>query len=120
MLTLAPALLALGRGVGFISNEGKLLSTVPDETQNQGTAQVLFALHLHFTERRYAWALGTSCSMDFCWVNQACPIGHGWITAGSLPSPNKEAGQLTANEEKAKGLGSVPRNVVIYMAGTMA
>lgn len=58
--------------------------------------------------------------MDFFWVNQVCPICHGWITDGSLPSPNMASDTMVASEEKDKGLGSVPQKVVIYKAGTRA
>lgn len=90
VLTLAPVLLALGSGGGFISSTGKLLSTALDTNPNGLTAQLSFALVLYFAWRRYTWALGVS------WNVPAQPA-----VAGSLHPPTRQAVQPTATDEKS-------------------
>lgn len=85
--------------------------------QNGLTAWLLFALHLlHFAENICLGFGGPLC-MDSYWVNGACSVCCGWITAGSLPS---HEASCTTDSRWRKRVGFVPQNVVTYMAGTMA
>lgn len=88
--------------------------------QNGVTAQLLCALHLYVVERRYDWALEASWCMDFCWLNRACTICCDSITAGPLPSPSKASCTSDSHRREGRGLGSIPQNVALYTAGTMA